>query len=107
MITPDLATSLNNLAITLCESGRHVEELALRTEVAVRWRTLSQLNPDEHDDAYQRERERLAGHFSQHGQEPDAAWRAEEDLAHRLLLGHHYPSAQPSQRDGVPASGAW
>ena len=81
--TPGLAHSLNNLAITLCGLDRHDEELELRTEAVLQWGILARLDPDQHDDAYQRERNRLAGHFSEHDREPDAAWRAEEDLAHR------------------------
>ncbi|HEU0089886.1 MAG TPA: hypothetical protein VFQ77_19930, partial [Pseudonocardiaceae bacterium] len=84
--TPHLAHSLSNLAIALCELGRHDEELELRTEVVVRWRILAQLDPDEHKETYQRERARLAGSFSQHGHDPGAAWRAEEELARRLGL---------------------
>ena len=84
--TPDLAQSLNNLANTLCGLGRHDEELELRTEAVLRWRILVRLDPDQHQDAYQREQDRLAGHFAKHDREPDAAWRAEEDLAHRLGL---------------------
>jgi len=70
--TPDLATSLNNRVITLCQLGRHDEELELRTEVVVRWRVLARLDPDQHQDTYQRERDRLAGHFAKHDREPDA-----------------------------------
>ena len=84
--TPDLANSLDNLANTLCGFGRHDEELELCTETVVRWRILVRLDPDQHQDAYQREQDRLAGHFAKHDREPDAAWRAEEDLAHRLGL---------------------
>ena len=78
--------SLHNLAIALCGLGRHDEELELRTEAILQWGILARLDPDQHDDAYQRERNRLAGSFAQHDREPDEAWRAEEDLAHRLDL---------------------
>ena len=84
--TPDLAQSLHNLAIALCGLGRHDEELELRTEVVVRWRILARRDPDQHQDTYQREQDRLAGHFARHYREPDAARRVEEDLAHRLGL---------------------
>ena len=60
----------------------------------MRWRILSQLDPDEHEDAYQRERDRLASSYSKHGHEPDAAWRAEETAAHRLGLETPPPDHQ-------------
>ena len=82
--TPDLAHSLHNLAIALCGLGRHDEELELHTEAVLQWGILARLDPDQHEDTYQRERNRLAGSFAEHDREPDAAWRAEEDLAHRL-----------------------
>ncbi|MGH3926410.1 MAG: hypothetical protein ACRDTT_26700, partial [Pseudonocardiaceae bacterium] len=85
--TPNVARSLTNLAIMLCQLSRHDEELELRAEATVWWRILSQLDPDQHKDAYQRARDQLAASYSQHGQESDAAWQAEEDLAHRLELG--------------------
>jgi len=74
-------------AIALCGLGHHDEDLKLRTEAVVRWRLLTRLDPDQHEDTYQQERNRLAGHFAQHDHEPDAAWRAEEDLTHQLSLG--------------------
>jgi hypothetical protein len=83
---PDLAQSLNNLAIAFCGLGRHDEELELRTEAVLQWGILARLDPDQHEDAYQREQDRLAGHFARHNREPDEARRAEEDLAHRLGL---------------------
>jgi len=83
---PNLASSLNSLVIAFCGLGRHDEELELRTEAVVRWRILARLDPDQHEDAYQREQDRLAGHFAKHDREPDEARRAEEDLAHRLGL---------------------
>ena len=84
--TPDLANMLSNCAITLCQLACHDEELQRRTEVVVRWRILARRDPDQHQDSYQREQDRLAGHFARHNREPDEARRAEEDLAHRLGL---------------------
>lgn len=87
------ATSLNSLAFTLCQLGRHDEELGLRAETTVRWKNLSQLDPDQHNVTYQRARDRLAASYSEQGREPDAAWRAEKDLAHRLA-----PELSPPER---------
>ena len=40
------------------------EELELRTEAVLQWGILARLDPDQHEGAYQRERNRLAGHFA-------------------------------------------
>ncbi len=92
--TPTLVLSLNNLALTLCQLDRHDEELELRTEATVHWRMLAQLHPDGHEDTYQHARDRLAGNYSKHGHEPNAAWQAEENLAHRLGLVTTPPKPQ-------------
>ena len=102
--TPDLATSLNNVANTLCQRGRHHEELELRAEATARWRMLAQLNPDEHNDAYQRARDQLAASYSQHGHEPDAAWRAEENLARKLRSWHDATKPPGNEEQHAPES---
>jgi tetratricopeptide (TPR) repeat protein len=95
--TPPHPTPRYNWATTLCQLGRHDEELTLRTEATVRWGILARLDPDEHHDAYQRARDRLVDSYSKHGHKPGAAWEAEENSRTRLEAGMTPPKPQRRQ----------
>jgi hypothetical protein len=58
--TPGLDVSLSNLSVSLLEVGRHDDGLQAKAEAVAWWCRLSQLRPDEYNDAYARERARLA-----------------------------------------------
>ncbi|MFB7470883.1 tetratricopeptide repeat protein [Kitasatospora sp. NPDC056184] len=90
---PDLASSLNNLAVRLAEVGRRQESLASAQEAATTYRQLARTNPDAHLPNLAIALNNLAVRLADVGRHQEALTSAQEALQLRRELARTDPDA--------------